>query len=71
VNNSCIANDFERGFHSDCNHENVKFSGNTIYTQSGRLNNITLCDPTNVVKKWPSDQQVIAMGKAIIGWTDE
>ena len=41
-------------------------SGNIIYNREGRLANITLCDATNVVKRVPSDEDVIAMGLKVI-----
>jgi hypothetical protein len=71
VNNTCVANDANSGFRSDCNPtQGMEISGNTVYTQSGTLGSTKLCDHTNVVKPWPSDAEVIAMGKKIIGWTD-
>jgi len=46
----------------------MKIAGNSIYTASGTLGNTKLCDKTNTVHKLPTDAEVIAMGKKIIGW---
>ena len=41
---------------------NFTVSGNTIFNRNGTLNGTKLCDPTNVVKPVPSDDEIIAMG---------
>ena len=65
--NKCIANSDTGGFASDCvKPANLTVSGNIIYNREGRLANIRLCDATNVVKRVPSDEDVIAMGLKVI-----
>ena len=62
VNNTCIG-----GFNSDCKKgEGMEVSGNTVYNKDGNIGKV--CDPTNVGKVTPSDDEIIAMGAAIIGW---
>ena len=65
--NACITNSDVGGFASDCvKPTNLSVSGNTVYNRNGTLGKTKLCDATNVVKKVPSDREVIAMGlKAI------
>jgi len=79
VNNTCITQESAGGFRSDCQSSTqllhshpqpngMKIAGNSIYTASGTLGNTKLCDKTNTVHKLPTDAEVIAMGKKIIGW---
>jgi len=79
VNNTCVTQESAGGFRSDCQSSTqllhshpqpngMKIAGNSIYTASGTLGNTKLCDKTNTVHKLPTDAEVIAMGKKIIGW---
>lgn len=67
VDNQCIANSGTGGFGSDCSLDfGMQVYGNTVYNSDGSLGT-KICNTTNTVAKWPSDKDLIAMGKAKIG----
>jgi hypothetical protein len=69
VNNTCIANSAQGGFSSDCKKgQLMEVSGNAIYNQDGALPT-QLCDASNhMAGAWPTADQIVAMGRAVIGF---
>ena len=69
VNNTCVSNDADGGFRSDCkNTKEMEIKGNHIYNLNGDLKGTTVCDKTNTIAKAPSDDTIIGWGKKVIGW---
>jgi len=65
-NNLCVSSTDDAGFRSDCVKPlNASITGNTIYNRQGKLS-VQICDTTNVVKKLPSDDDIISMGMKAI-----
>lgn len=68
INNTCVANSADGGFRSDCSKNAfMVVSGNKIYNGDGKLS-AKLCDTSNkVLGKWPTAEEVVAMGKKVLG----
>ena len=67
VNNSCVVNAPSGGFDSDCDDAlapGMRVSGNAVYNEAGDFGSVRICDATNTVAPWPSDDELIAMGRA-------
>ena len=45
----------------------MEIAGNAIQTRKGTLG-AKICDTSNTVSATPSDEEVIAMGKKVLGW---
>ncbi len=67
VDNQCVTNTQQDGF-SDCTDPNKKMQvwGNKVYNEFGKLSK-PVCNESNTVQSWPTDKELIAMGKAKIG----
>ena len=67
VNNSCVVNAPSGGFDSDCDDAlapGMRVSGNAVYNEAGDFGSVRICDAPNTVAPWPSDDELIAMGRA-------
>lgn len=64
VNNKCIANSAQAGFRSDCDPYwfDQLIVGNSVFNKDGKLN-VKVCDETNTISAWPSDDSIIDMAK--------
>jgi len=73
VNNTCVSSISDGGFRSDCDgkdkKDNMEIVGNKVYNMNGDLKNTKICDTSNTIAKAPSDDDIIEMGKKVIGWT--
>jgi hypothetical protein len=65
INNTCVANSKDGGFRSDCQ-DAVKISGNEVFNTEGKAPKI--CDKTNTFHTTPSDDDIIDMGKKVLGF---
>lgn len=71
VNNTCISSGDRDGFGSDCpkavGHSMV-IHGNAIYTRTGELSDVKICDKTNhVAGRWPVATEMVKMAKRALG----
>ena len=65
-NNTCVADSEDAGFASDCSKPyGSSIHGNQVHNRAGRLK-VALCDKSNVVAKLPPDDQLVAMGMALL-----
>jgi len=68
VNNTCVSNQKDGGFRSDCGKKDMHISGNHIYNADGALKGTDFCDKSNTIAKAPTDDEIISWGKKVIGW---
>jgi hypothetical protein len=72
VNNKCVSKSAHGGFLSDCDPHwfGKEVIGNSIFNKDGKLN-VNICDPSNTVSAWPSDESIIAMAKVALSTNRE
>jgi len=69
INNTCIAISKVGGFRSDCSSSPFQtVSGNKVFNLDGRWG-ISVCDSSNTIANWPSDADIIEMGRDVMNMT--